>query len=122
MFSRRQLMKHFGAGALIAPIIGGKPDESVAAQLIEVPRVRQVELHREMPKPLQLSSVVRGTVRLELEDGTVRTLDLGSIYGGGSIAPDCEVSISAELFRVVGDCSPSSEESTGRLYGRGRLL
>lgn len=39
MLNRRDLLKKFGIGAAIVPIIGGVPEMEAKASLIEVPRV-----------------------------------------------------------------------------------
>ena len=69
MKSRRDLLKFFGAGALIAPIIGAKADETSIAQLIEPPKVRPVELFREIPKKLDVRKVTRIALIFETTDG-----------------------------------------------------
>ena len=69
MKSRRDLLRVFGAGALIAPIIGAKADETSIAQLIEPPKVRPVELFREIPKKLDVRKVTRIVLIFETTDG-----------------------------------------------------
>ncbi|MFH1741144.1 MAG: hypothetical protein ABIH23_19250 [bacterium] len=69
MKSRRDLLRVFGIGALIAPIIGAKADETSIAQLIEPPKVRPVELFREIPKKLDLRKVTRIVLIFETTDG-----------------------------------------------------
>lgn len=106
MFSRRDLMKHFGVGALIVPIVGGKAEESATAQLIEVPKVRPVELHAEIPKPLDLRQVKRAALSLEMKDGTVRTVrfDSWDFWHGQAIQAGDTVSANVQLS--LGRTSP----------------
>ncbi len=49
MFSRRELLKYFGAGATIVPVLGGVPETQAPAKLIEEPRIQPVELATEIP-------------------------------------------------------------------------
>lgn len=106
MFSRRDLMKYFGAGAVIVPIVGGKTEESATAQLIEVPKVRPVELHAEIPKPLDLRQVKRAALSLEMKDGTVRTIRFDSLdaWKEGVIRAGDDVSANVQLS--LGRSSP----------------
>lgn len=44
VFSRRDLLKYFGAGATIVPVLAGVPNIEAPAKLIEEPRIQPVEL------------------------------------------------------------------------------
>ncbi len=52
---RRSLLKMFGAGAAVVPLIGGVPEVSAAATLIEVPKLQPLvapsEIHAVPPVP-----------------------------------------------------------------------
>lgn len=43
MFNRRDLLKLFGAGTVIAPVVDGLTSESARATLIEVPKIEIAE-------------------------------------------------------------------------------
>lgn len=43
-FNRRDLMKFFAAGTVIAPVVGGKIDGEKAARLIETPAIEPVKV------------------------------------------------------------------------------
>ena len=89
MNSRRDWLKFFGVGAVIVPIIGAKADESMAARLIEPPKIKQVELFAAVPKPINLQYNVAGvTVLLALKDGTKRRLEIKYPQGWGTIEVD----------------------------------
>lgn len=86
MNSRRDWLKCFGAGALIVPIIGAKADESNAAQLIETPRIKPVELFAAIPKTIDLQkNVAAVAVLLTLKDGSRRRLEIQNPEGWGTI-------------------------------------
>ncbi len=42
MMDRRSLLKMFGAGAAVVPLIGGVPEVGAAAKLIEVPKIEPI--------------------------------------------------------------------------------
>lgn len=86
MNSRRDWLKFFGAGAVIVPIIGAKADESQAAQLIEVPHIKPVELFASIPKPIDLRrNVTEAVLLVTLRDGTKRRLKIDNPQGWGTI-------------------------------------
>lgn len=114
MFSRRDLVKYFGAGALIAPIVGGKAEEGKAAELIEVPKVRPVEIHKEIPKPLDLAKAKRATITFEMKDGSSRAIafNLLTSWPGKLIRPDLRMTA---LLTISQDyASPAPE--VGRVH------
>ena len=67
--NRRDLIKFFGAGTLIAPIAGSEP----IARLIEVPKVELVQAAR-MPEPIAMKEVRSVSVSFEMADGSRRAL------------------------------------------------
>jgi hypothetical protein len=86
METRRSLLKFFGAGTLIAPIIGGKAVERHVAELIERPNIRPVELFTSIPKPIDLrGNVTSATVLIGMKDGTLRRLEIENPQGWGRI-------------------------------------
>ena len=67
--NRRDLIKFFGAGTLIAPIAGSEP----IARLIEVPKVELVEATK-IPEPIAMKDVRSVSVSFEMADGSRRSL------------------------------------------------
>lgn len=120
-WNRRGLLKAFGIGALIAPIIGGKAETSATAQLIEVPKVKPVELFQELPKSLDARQVEKVTLLLELRDGTTRRIDPDYTYGfGDTINPGDSLSVEINLYRKDG-VSPRSGPQIATFNGTGWL-
>lgn len=46
IFNRRDLLKAFGVGATVVPVIGGVPEIATPAKLIEVPKLEPVTLEK----------------------------------------------------------------------------
>lgn len=76
--SRRELLKYFGVGAVIAPVIGGVT-QPAQARLIELPRVELIEPEVVIEKPLNLKDVRRVDLLLEMADGTKRVMKAGVV-------------------------------------------
>lgn len=66
--NRRELLKYFAAGTLIAPVAGAAP----VARLIESPKVELVKPEALIYKSLEAGQIKSFTVELELADGTKR--------------------------------------------------
>ena len=83
MKSRRDLMRAFGIGSFIAPVIGSTIDESCIAQLIEIPKLKPIEVVAKIPAPLDTKKIRRASLILECSDGTHRhvTIDIGDKFG-----------------------------------------
>lgn len=114
---RRDLLKRFGVGAIIAPIIGGVVERSASAELIEIPKVKPFELFSKIPGPVLLNRVVSAQVVLEFRDGPPRTFSLDKWpYGDGEALINDRMAIEIEFFRVQNN-SPQTEHKTGRLHG-----
>ena len=94
MKSRRDLLKFFGAGVLIAPIVGAKPDETTIAQLIEQPKIRPIELFPEIPKDLDIGKAKKVTIFIEMANGERRRITAEPQSGWGILgAADDQVEL-----------------------------
>lgn len=127
---RRDLLKRFGVGAIIAPIIGGVVERSASAELIEVPKVKPVELFSKIPGPVDLSDVVSAQIVLEMGDGQTRTLTLSkwpsfepNVRGAntGKIGVMDSLAVGIDFFRVSNNSSPQCEYPIGRLSADAKL-
>lgn len=106
--NRRELLKYFSAGALVAPIIGSAAREDKAAQLIEVPNVRPVELFKAVPKAIDIEQVKRLTITFEMEDGTRHSATAKPDFGWGKLTPHRDMQID---FYSVQKTSPAMYDS-----------
>ena len=91
MNSRRDLLKYFAAGTLIAPSAGAAP----LARLIEEPRVELVT-DPEIVIPIDLGKVKRFSLSFEMADGSQRSWSSSQIspyYAQGLVEPDSAASI-----------------------------
>lgn len=87
--SRRDLLKYFGAGAIIAPVIGS----NVQARLIEVPNVELIK-PAGIEIPLDPGRVKAVTITCHYEDGTQWTRNAPANvtrFRGASNAPYTEI-------------------------------
>ena len=122
MDTRRELLKRFGIGALIAPIVGGVVVPSATAELIEIPKIKPVELHTEVPKDLQIGRVVGASIVLKLSDGTTRVLDIEHPFVmGETITPGQQLSATVKIVKYHEGSSPRSEERLAWIEGDVRL-
>lgn len=85
--TRRELLKYFGIGTVIAPIAGASP----LAKLIEVPKVELLEATH-IPKPLDMGRIVSCSIALVDQDGTARTVQ-AKVRGNGIVKPGDEISV-----------------------------
>ncbi len=92
--NRRDLMKFFAAGTVIAPVAG----QAIQAKLIETPKVELVT-KPEVLRAVDLSKVRSATVKLEIMDGSSVSLS-GWVAGHGILAQDDCLDLS--LFLSVG--------------------
>jgi hypothetical protein len=94
MQNRRELLKLFGAGTLIAPVIGAKADETAAVQLIETPKIKPVELFPRIPEPIRIERGSKITILIENPDGKRYSVAARADYSTGAIQPeDSEVMV-----------------------------
>lgn len=116
--NRRDIVKYFGVGSIIAPLSSTGLQIDNAVQLIKVPEVRSVELFSKVPEPVDLSNYDRGDLILYSKDGkTTRYLTLGSLVGSGVVP----VSSNEVVIRFVEwnyQASPAFLHNTGKIDGR----
>lgn len=72
-FNRRDLLKFFGAGTVIAPVAAAEP----LARLIELPKLEIVEATK-IPEPININKVKSVAMVMTMDDGTVRTIHMGN--------------------------------------------
>jgi len=133
---RRDLLKRFGIGAIIAPVIGGVAVREATAALIEVPKIKPVELFTKIPEPIDLESVKRATVQLEMFDGSVRVVEVQHVCSDSYAPSPTALIFGGKAGRVIGPAddflvkirfaerSKSSPEilfTLGEIYGEGKL-
>ncbi len=115
--NRRDLLKFFAAGTVIAPVSGSAP----LAKLIEVPNVELFDAADVIVKPFELPDVHHAFITFEMMDGSTRRLTLNDIWhAGGSITPDTNLRVQL-LFSTIGSSCPSLHTSIGSISGEGRL-
>jgi hypothetical protein len=112
--TRRDLLKYFGIGTVIVPIVSGAPDVTTPAKLIATPELKQVILAD--TKPIDLKTVKSVTITLECVDGSRGSIQSEFINGGGLIRQTDHLGI---LITFLGQSSPSSR--IGALQGDGWL-
>ncbi len=118
--NRRELLKFFGAGTVIAPVVGGSLITSATAQLVRVPDVKPVELFSKIPEGLDLYKVRKATLSMEMDDGTVRTVGVNNLFPHGCIGPTDKFSVGIKFIRYD-DASPSAIYKLGEIQGSGTL-
>lgn len=100
MNSRRELLKLFGTGAVIAPIVAGTLIEEAKATIVEPPKVELVEdvfVHIEDGFETQL--IKRVGLALEMADGSTRQFfsTPGHLIGQGTILAGADVNAMISL-------------------------
>lgn len=106
-FNRRDLLKFFAAGTVIAPVAGSEP--LALARLIEVPKIEIVEAAK-IPEPLNVSHIKSFNIHCEMVDGTRRTIHGGSVFtvtAQGTLLPEDRLSCDMWFARGNGS-SPNS--------------
>ena len=103
MLNRRDLLKFFGVGSTIVPVISGTPIAEPVAQLIVPATVRQIEL----PKPVQIvepfysEDVAGAELVLYLHNGQTRKANLRRPYPTSQkrqmLAPDDQVEVHVRI-------------------------
>lgn len=121
--NRRDVLKKFGIGTVIVPILGGVTDNSATAQLIEIPHIKPVELFYKIPEPLDLSKVREAQLMLTMEDGTVRAVSINNLVASPhTIAPDTRLSVEVRFGSPKRDTSPYAYYTYGQIVGSLELL
>jgi hypothetical protein len=114
MNSRRELLKLFGAGTIIAPIVGGVSLSDAQAKLIEPPKVELVGAGG-IPPTIDLADVKSVSVVFEMQDGASARLTFGYPYGSGRLVPSDRLSALLSFGRVHMNTSPMHTEPLGSL-------
>jgi hypothetical protein len=113
--NRRELLKYFAAGTVIAPLAASKP----VARLLEVPKVELVKAPEIVaPESINLRHVTSVTLTLHMDSGISHSMD-GHVYvwhvyvyGESPIIDNCEMTrIVVQLQRP----NATSPESYGRI-------
>ncbi len=119
MPTRRELLKYFGAGAVIAPVTAG----AVQARLVEPARVELIKPKyglKELPKPIALADITAVEMSLVMKDGTTRratVLPWSTSYG---TFPSHAVIASVILSEEFGG-SPAYARNVGEVHGKAVL-
>ncbi|SRR6266436_3845328 len=108
--SRRDLLKYFGIGAVIAPAVGGP-----LATLIEVPKI-EIAKPEMVSLPFNVGDVKAVFVTLHLYDGSTRTVQTHNINGRGQFVTGDKIELS---IRNLLNASPAVY--SGSLFGDGRI-
>lgn len=123
--NRRDLLKYFGIGTVIIPVIGGTPETEKPATLIEVPKVEIAEaLPAVTGEDLDLRRVRSARLTLGLSDGTSRVLEFFPTFGNGprSIPAGRDLNIQVNIS-LDGPGSPAFLIDLGAIRSMsGRLL
>ena len=107
--NRRELLKFFGAGTVIAPLA----EPSVVGRLVEPPKVELFTPEVVPAKKFSLKAVRSVSVRLTLADGSVHSLESGFMPTSGG---DLETGWSSEVTVIVNQATGSPAQSRG--YGK----
>jgi hypothetical protein len=121
MMDRRDLLKRFGIGAIIVPVVGGAAITSHAATLIEVPKVKPVELFASIPKELNLEDVARVTITFTMKDATERIITIDRPALRGTIKPTDDLFVDVILTAQNRYSSPELKTKLGRFQGEALL-
>ncbi len=121
IMKRRDLLKFFAAGTVIAPVAG----ETITARLIEVPKVEPIQVATQLPRPLHLGDVDKVRIIFTRMDGTTETVnaDVTWFRQGtyGNFVPGSEMEINMELLAAGQAGSPQVWTRKGELRAAGRL-
>lgn len=121
-FHRRDLLKHFGIGAVVAPIVAGKPNLELPARLLAVPKVELIEA-KAMPdfSPVVLADVKSISVVFEFANGSRRTILGDYLFQRDGYAPGAKQLQIDIQFREEAGGSPLHFRTTGKVSTFGML-
>lgn len=122
--SRRDLMKFFGIGTVIMPVIGGVVETSAPAKLIEAPKIDLIVSPAMSDKTLDVSrsSMKSLTVHIEFHDGTTRSIrSVYSPWGSGAISPADRLHLNIRVEKIEGG-SPQTYTEVAVINASGALL
>ncbi len=120
MPTRRELLKYFGAGAVIAPLVAGE----VQARLIEPAHVELVKPKyglKELPAEISMEDISAVEMTLVMKDGTTRRATVIPWSWSEGKFPSLESRASIIITQEVGGNSPSYERKIGAVYGKAVL-
>ncbi len=122
MLNRRDLLKYFAAGTVIAPVSGAAP----VAKLIEVPNVELVEAPAEyLTRPFRLRDVARAKLSFEMYDGRTEHVTVDGYAMDGGEKPialdggDLRVEV---ILGTLRKSSPVAHYRIGSWAGRGTRI
>jgi hypothetical protein len=120
-FGRRDILRIFGAGATVIPIIGGALEPAATARIVEPPKVELVGAPLN-GLPLNMIDVQSFSVTLSMRDGSRRTIQSGYIYGNWGLhasgaVDQVKISLNESVF-----ASPQSSLPMAEIYGEGVIL
>jgi hypothetical protein len=130
-------MKYFGIGSIILPVIGAKAEPQLAAQLIELPVLRPVELAATVPEPFDLAEVGSASLILSAKNGQLLRLDIPNIQEAWHhftpivrwprMVPPCHLAVGDKVALEIGigravHSSPVGHERIASLFGFGEVL
>jgi hypothetical protein len=99
MNSRRDLLKLFGTGALIAPVVGAAP----IARLIEPAKIELIKPEARILRPIDMAEVSSFDIVLHKRDGSVETLHSSATDWRGTASSGDNVEV---LFTRLQQYSP----------------
>lgn len=119
--NRRDLLKYFAAGTLIAPVAGAAP----VARLIEAPKVELFQPEA-IAKPFNFENIHHALIQFEMMDGSSHCLPVNdiyfrygsSLYRSLSTGDECHVQLNAS---VDSQSSPGVLLRVGQIEGVARL-
>ena len=111
--NRRDLLKLFGAGAVIAPAAGATP----LARLMEPAKVELIKPEPRIVRPIDTANVLCFDVTLHLRDGSSETMYAQTLDWRGTASTGDDLRL---LFVRENLHSPSSQFQVAELSGRTR--
>ncbi len=117
--TRRDLLKHFGIGTIIAPVALG----AVQAKLIEVPKVEIVSPNyplKEIPQDLDLSQVREIQLVFAMKNGTTRTFKPRWHQASGVLDATLPVRFNVKVESAI-TASPAVYDTSGQIVMDGWL-
>lgn len=125
MLNRRDLMKYFGAGAIVMPVVGGIIEQDATARIIQPPTVELASAPLN-GQPLDFNEISNVTsITYEMCDGTKRTISgTGYTWGmqGYSARPDDQLQIEIKTYKLTRHNSPPAPIQIGSVTFAGVLL
>lgn len=111
-FNRRSLLKFFGAGAAIAPVVNGLPEMSSSVKLLEEPKILIAKEMPTGPHPLSVAQALAGAqidIRISMRTGDGKHFSFS--------ARAINVSCQPEFINVCSLDSPMNQPMTSYAPG-----